>query len=477
MRPDLSSEYSQPPGYWTKSFVWQVSIALIVTVAIVCLLFADRLVDWKLIAFGVIVPILFFSLLNFFIRLCRNWSSSRITRLLFLASVLLRITSVFVLYYFYSGTTGEPFEFNAVDSKFYHETAIVVARHLNAGNFQFNTYLSHMGFSDRGFNIYLGILYYLFGPSILVSRCITSVFGALSVVFIYKATEKLHNRNSALIAGLSAMLLPNFLLYSGTHLKETLLVFLVTAFLFIAQKIVLEPRRLVINVLLALVAVLLLFMFRTVLAGIALAAVVGFLLLYRRGKQSKIADIGALVLIAAGFVYAGFNSEIGVELSQYIEKAGTSQQENLQFRAERDGGNKLALLAGAPLFLSIILIAPFPSFVYVAQQDMLWMFIGANLIRNCYAIFTIAGLIYCLRHDWRQSSLFVNFLAGYLLVLANSGFAISERFHMPVVPLLLMFAAIGVTTWKQAHRFFPFYLFAVCILVIVWNYLKLAGRA
>ncbi len=70
------------------------------------------------------------------------------------------------------------------------------------------------------------------------------------------------------------------------------------------------------------------------------------------------------------------------------------------------------------------------------------------------------------------------FVLGYLGILANSGFAISERFHLPVVPVLIILAAAGMEQLKSIRsNYYLWYLLLVAGLVIGWNYIKLAGRA
>jgi hypothetical protein len=86
-------------------------------------------------------------------------------RRLFLCSLVLRITAVIFLYIIFTAETGAPFEYNAVDSLFYHRTAQKIADHFTQGDFKVMNYTAGIAFSDLGFNIYLGILYALFGPS------------------------------------------------------------------------------------------------------------------------------------------------------------------------------------------------------------------------------------------------------------------------------------------------------------------------
>ena len=261
------------------------------------------------------------------------------------------------------------FEYNAVDSHFYHQTAIKIASHFSKGDFNISDYTSGISFSDLGFNVYLGFIYTIFGPSLMISRIIGAIFSSFTVVYIYKITKGIEaNSIAAKTAGLSAMILPNFLIYLGTQLKETVMIFIVVAVLLLIIKILKYGQRTLTNILMFLFLLMTLFTFRTVLAAVIIVscALYGF---FGNTLRNRITNIVVTCLIFGAFIFIVINSQVGSEVSEYLAKASTSQSENLQFRANRDYGNKFALLAGAPLFISIIFIAPFPSYIYVPFQE------------------------------------------------------------------------------------------------------------
>jgi hypothetical protein len=443
---------------------------------LVAIFFYNNLVPFGFIITGFFTIVAYFGLHRFLFISFRDKKDTQFVFKLFFITALLRITAALVLYFFYLQETGEPFEYNAVDSKYYHLTALTVSKYISQGNYTFFTQLSDAGFSDRGFSIFLGFIYYLSGGSILFARLVNALISTITVVYVYKTGKALFSESTGRSAAIATMLLPNFMLYLGTNLKETLMVFLVTVFLYQIILFIKYRRR---NLLLLAGIILLLlslFMFRTVLGAVAILTFMGYAFTLNPSKYRVVNVLPAILLIIV-LGYMILNSEIGIELATYIEKSSTALSDNLQFRAEREGGNKYALLAGVPLFLSIILIAPFPSFVYVEDQTLLWMFIGANVIRNIYAFFTIAGVFFVCRRDFKNASVLIYFVFSYLLILANSGFAISERFHLPVVPCLLLLSCVGLE-WYSTKRFkgFPVYLFALVLLIIGWNYIKIAGR-
>ncbi len=456
--------------------IFQIITMAVVTFCLIIILFFEKLVPVFYLVAGFISIVVYFAGSYFIFHLWKNIPARAFEWRLFLFALFIRITAAVALYFFYISETGVPFEYNAVDSLFYHRTAITVSQHLRQFDFNFSSYLSGISFSDQGYNIFLGTIYTFFEPSIITARIINAIFSTLTVLLIYRLTKKMISEHVARIAGVASLLLPNFLLYLGTHLKESVMVFLVMALLYQIVHFVKFQKRNVWVIASLLFLFYALFMFRTVLAAITLASFVAYVFFYAPPK-SRIVNIVAAVFLLIGFGYLVFNSQIGNEIGEYLAKRDTAVADNLQYRASRDGGNKFALAAGVPLFLAIIFIAPFPSFVFVPEQDLLWMFISANFIRNIYAFFTLAGIVWLFKKDFRNSSLLLFFAFGYLGVLANSGFAISERFHMPVVPVLLILSSYGMAhAGTRLRKNYYLYLILILLFIIGWNYIKLAGR-
>jgi len=66
-----------------------------------------------------------------------------------------------------------------------------------------------------------------------------------------------------------------------------------------------------------------------------------------------------------------------------------------------------------------------------------------------------------------------------LVTLVLSNFAQSSRFHMPIWPMLMLFAAYGIQmakTHPRMRRIFPLILMVEVIICLAWNWYKLAGR-
>jgi hypothetical protein len=82
-----------------------------------------------------------------------------------------------------------------------------------------------------------------------------------------------------------------------------------------------------------------------------------------------------------------------------------------------------------------------------------------------------------LNGDWRKHTLPLALMMGYLVVIAFSNFAHSERFHQPALPFELMFAAYGISQLQPKHvKWIDYWMVFVMIANVGWAYIKLAGR-
>ena len=137
-----------------------------------------------------------------------------------------------------------------------------------------------------------------------------------------------------------------------------------------------------------------------------------------------------------------------------------------------------AKYASASVFAPLIFTIPFATMVNVPGQENQMMMNGANFTKNIMSGFVIfAVLILLFRGDWRRHVLPFALLIGYLVVLAFSNFAHSERFHFPAMPLEMMFAAFGVTQVTNRHKsWFMVWIVLMAIANIIWGWIKLKGR-
>jgi hypothetical protein len=259
-------------------------------------------------------------------------------------------------------------------------------------------------------------------------------------------------------------------------MKETIMTFLLVAF-FERADLLLRTKKIKLKLIVIVSALgVSLFFFRTVLA---VAAVVSLFIAFIYTKSHLLGDnrrmvylfiftIGGLIMINTGFK---------PEIEKYYNDRNQNQKDQMDIYSSRESGNKLAKYGSAAIFAPVILLAPFPTLLNTNQLNA-QMLNGAMFTRNVYAFFVIISILLMWRRKiLRNHVLLISIVAAYLLILSVSGFAFSERFHIPVVPFLLILAGYGVANWRSSfQKYFNGYLFFILVLIFAWNWFKIAGR-
>jgi hypothetical protein len=181
------------------------------------------------------------------------------------------------------------------------------------------------------------------------------------------------------------------------------------------------------------------------------------------------------IVMATGFFIGG---RLSTELEYILESKNTGQQTSLQWRSERQGGNRFAKYASASIFAPAIFIIPFPTVVNVDGQENQMLLHGGYYVKNILAFFIMFALFWIIKEKkWRDYTLIGSFTLGYLIIIALSAFAQSERFHMPALPFLLMLAAFGISKiTNKTKKYFSWYMIFIFVVIVAWSWFKLAGR-
>ena len=459
------------PAYFTLRATWLYSF-LVILCATISIGYSLPVL-W--IFFGLVQVITFF---HFSTVLTEKWSrlsANGYLKKLFRTSLWIRIIYVVISYFFYTYMTGEPFEFAAADSKGYHYEAVWLVDLLQLN--QFNTYLEYIngGYSDMGYPFYLGMVYSLFGKSIMVARLLKAILSSYTCVLIYKLASRNFGETAGRVAGILAMLLPNLIYYCGLHLKETEMIFLVVVFLERADFTLRNSKIDLKNLCVLIFTGLSLFFFRTVLGLSAFFALCMTLVFSSSHLVMRSKRHIAIFVIVIG-VYLLVGSGIEAETSKHWEQRATNQAASMAHRANIASGNQLAKYGSTVLFMPVVLTAPFPTLVNIDTQQNQMMLSGGYYIKNIYAFFVMLALFTIIKMKrYPFHILIISFLMAYLGVIASSKFAISERFHLPAVPVLLVFASYGITQLKNERYYVP-YLILIAIFILGWNWFKLAGR-
>lgn len=264
------------------------------------------------------------------------------------------------------------------------------------------------------------------------------------------------------------------------------MVFLTCVCIDQTDKAVTSPTGLTIkNLLPGIMAGFSLFFFRAALGALVFAAMFAHIVM----ASDRVMGIGKKIIagvLVTITLSVGMGDNLRRQTQSLINTAQSDQQQrNMEWRAQRkDGGGRtqsFAKYAGAAVFAPLIFTIPFPTFnesdiSQVLQRQLS----GGSYIKNVLSFFVVLVMIMLLiSGEWRRHVFILAYTVGYHLILVMSEFAQSGRFHMPVIPMLMLFAAYGIQIAKtnaKVRKWLPTVLVIEVFICLVWNWFKLRGR-
>ena len=427
--------------------------------------------------------VLFFYGTNVLTKKWGVYSPAVFVKKVFQVGLIVRLIWCLFIYYFNIDHYGTPIG-SLEDTEFYMSVAKECAEGLANSSFEFlDIWFNHYNtaLDDIGYPIFLGLQYLItFNISdVVIPFIFKSILGAYSCILIYKVARRHFGESVGRIAGIMCMLYPHMIYWCGSMMKEAEMVFLCCWFVermdavFISRQF--NLKALIYGSLLAFS----LYLFRSALGIVAFGVIFISLFLSEKrfisnSKKAVIAIVVSLVLLVS--IGGQMKSQFDV---MYNKVTGDAQAENMEWRSNRKGGNEMAKYAGAAVFAPLIVTIPFPTMVEAnALQVIQMQMAGGNFIKNItsfFVIFVMFSLV--INKEWRKHAFILFFMLGYLAVLVVSGYAQSGRFHIPIMPLEMLFAAYGITILpKNKHHWFNYALIFEFVVCIAWNWFKLKGR-
>lgn len=460
----------------------------VIALGVVNLMNSSYSIEWYFGVFGIVWVVGFFMLS---VNYSKNWSERRIRRpntfakKLFVTGLVIRMVYAIFIYYFYINMNGRPYEFAAADSDGYVQTAQWFVDEWNRDNL-WNIIILQVqsAFSDMGYPLAILLPVRMFegDSAVLVIRLMQAFFGAHTAVLIYRITSRTIDETTARIAGIFCMLHPVLICYVGLTLKEVIMTWLLVLFIDMGDRMLRNRKYSFATVAPVVLIGLSLFFFRTVIGMIAFMAV-GFALVM---LDTRIVSTGkkiALGVVLAGILMLAVSENIMHEMRKITFDSARSQQEtSLEYRyGEKKagkGGNSFAKYASTAVFAPLIFTIPFPTIVATEGQEDMRLIHGGNWMRNVTSgLVILAMFMLLLTGDWRKYTLPLALLLGYLMMLAFTQFAHSLRFHIPVMPFEMMFAAYALTNMRKKHRnWYLIWCLFMIVTCIGWNWMKLSGR-
>lgn len=340
------------------------------------------------------------------------------------------------------------------------------------------------GIDDVGYPFWLAIINILtFGGSdVFVPMLIKCLVGAYCAVCIYRVAKRHFGEGTARMAALFVALNPNMIYWCGNMFKEAEMMFLCCLCVELIDKTFTSGSKLTFRGLLPGILVgMAIFFFRAALGIVIFLAMFAHIVMASNRVMSLGKKIIAGVLVTV-VLLVGMGDRLRTQAESIVETVQSDQQkENMEWRAKRSGGNSFAKYAGKAVFAPLIFTIPFPTFNLSLESQILQRQLsGGNYIKNIFSFFVILVMILMLiSGEWRKHVFILAYTLGYLVTLVLSNFAQSSRFHMPIWPMLMLFAAYGIQISKsnpRYRRWFTIVLFVEVIFCLGWNWFKLAGR-
>lgn len=445
----------------------------VISLILVSIIFLKYAIGTGWIVMGFLEILVFFLMSN---KLSFSWqrlSNKDFVRNLFIVALLLRVVWVVFSYFFYISQKGDPFEFEAADSRMYNAEAEWLAG--CPWSVVWDYYGSLGGVSDIGYSFYLTLLYRIIGPNIFVARLLKAIYGSITCVLLYKLAARNSNEQVGRMAGIFTMLMPNLIIYCGLHLKETEMLFLMVAFLERADYVLRERRFTGWKVIGPLLLAGSLFLFRTILGALAFFSVTTALL-FSPNRTIRLARkfvVMVWVIFAVAVLAGGI---IQTEIEGYWENR--SENQTIKREVQTQAGNQWAKYATGTVMAPMMFVLPFSTMVDTDQKNQLVMHAG-NYVRNYMGCFVLIFLFTVLfvKKNWREFSLIGSFAVGYLGVVSMSGFANSERFLLPGLPCLIIMWAYGISELNaKNYKFVNYWSVIVVLMQLGWAYFKIGSR-
>lgn len=445
------------------------------TLAAVSILFLRHAMSFDFIIMGIAWVVGFFLLSSYCSKKWQDIPQKALIRNLFLSALGLRWAWTIFAYIYFLIKTGTPFEFSAGDSIWYYEETMGNV-HANIADVWRYLFVDSKTISDSGYVFYLSLLSKITGYSILFPRLVNGLFSAATVLLVYFLAKRNIGEEGGRMAAIFTCFMPNLIYYCGLHLKETMMIFFLIAFLERSDYLLRSKKYNIITIIVPVLLAVILFTFRTVLGAAAVFSIATALVFT---NTSVVGRWKRVILIAWGILAISTlaGGVISTEIQSTWEDRGDNQIAKRTHQTNK--GNQWAKYATGTVMAPMMFVMPFPTMVDVDQQYNQQMLSGGNYVRNFFGGFVLIAIFSAIfiTKNWRNLSLIGSFAIAYLGIISSSGFANSERFLLPALPILLIMAAYGISLLNtKNYRFVKIWYYVVPVMAVAWAFFKLGSR-
>lgn len=408
-------------------------------------------------------------------------------RNIFITGLILRILWAFYGYFFFNMDHFGHLHGDDADTGWFMDYAKEILRWVQDGfpiSFEELRLQNGSAIDDVGYPVWLALIYAIVGPEndTAVPFIIKGFLGAYCAIAIYHVAKRHFGDGVARIAAIFVCINPNMIFWCGTMMKEAEMVFLVCIAVDNFDRVLSAGKKFTFkNLLPGMLAAAALMFFRSALGMVMFLAVFAHIVMVSQRVMSMAKKVLSGILVTL-VLAVSMGDRIRTQSRELLNTAQSdSQKVNMEWRGTRKGGNAFAKYAGAAVFAPLIFTIPFPTFNQAQEGQLLQIQLsGGSYIKNIMSFFVIIVMFMMLiSGEWRRHVFLIAYTLGYLIVLVMSPFAQSGRFHMPIWPMLMLFAAYGIQLSKsnpKIKRWYPMVLVFEVVVCLAWNWFKLAGR-
>jgi 4-amino-4-deoxy-L-arabinose transferase and related glycosyltransferases of PMT family len=464
----------------SQYFLKRASIVYLIALVVCCLLFFSHVMTWYWIVAGIVEVWLFYYLSVQWEIGWKKHSPATIERNLFWATLITRLLWIFGYYLFTLTVWHTPWEQpigTTMDSAAYYEEAIWLIEMIKEGDISPYLLYIRSRIDDAGYPVFVAICNFISNNSIIFTRVPNAFFDAWTVVLTYRLAKRNFGESVGRLSAYFVILLPMIVFYSGTTMKESLMLVLSMWAVERGDFVIREKKYLTWHLATFAVPVLLLTFIRVALSWVIILAFLCAVVFSSERIINKSRRV--LILFLVIFVGAAFFGGRIIEQGEDLVEQANSTGANFEYRAQRQGGNVLVSRMNKMVLAPLIFTLPFPTMVEIEGQYVQQLQNGGYFLKNILSFFCIFALFSLLpKRRWKDNVMVIAYLLGYLMALSLSSFAQSGRFHHPALPLEMIFGAYGISLIKNIKqaKWFDYFLIVEFFIIVFWNWFKLRGR-
>ena len=464
----------------SKKLIRYISIygigVYLLALLVISVVFRDHAIELEWMLWGIGEVLFFFVLTTVFYPHWKNDDPKLFWRKVFWTALAIRLLYVVFSYFYFTIRTGQPFDCPG-DGIGYYNRSVALSKYIRRGDFGFVIgFLKgySLGFSDRGYLIWLTFIHTIFGSGILIARIIKALMSAYLCIVVYKLSSRTFGERTGRLAAVMCVFMPILIQLTGMHVKEMELIFLSILALERMDYLIRSKKYTFWNILFPILLIGMSFGFRTVIGMCLIFAFLVFVILSPNNlvnKKGKIVTLSITIAVFLAFLFTVIGSEM--KIVYMLNFSGT----DYLARKYESLGLKYSELTKSKYLFPGAFVLPLSPMVDMAP-DHNKMIHGCTYIKNFLAFFAMLSFVIVIRQrKWRDFSLIGAYELSYLTIVVFTFTSNSERYYEPAIPLILAMAAYAMTHLRRKDlTLFYVYCGLLFVALFVWNWMKLAAR-